>query len=175
MKKVRSAAVVRFFERRIVEFEKQSAAHERPAWIIPNIKSVQLEGMKKVEPQFVRDEEGRLLRDNGCIRERWGRFFLSLLNDKFDMLDPDIPKRLPQQSVASALKIEPTEESCRNNEDNGKCESNGAGRLSRGTAKTRTSTRSDHLTGAPPTYHPHLARGKRRTAMERRGNYHTPQ
>ena len=26
------------------------------------------------------------------------------------MLDPDIPKRLPQQPVASALGIEPTEE-----------------------------------------------------------------
>ena len=26
------------------------------------------------------------------------------------MLDPEIPKRLPQQPVASALRIEPTEE-----------------------------------------------------------------
>ena len=26
------------------------------------------------------------------------------------MLDPDIPKRLPQQPVASALEVEPTEE-----------------------------------------------------------------
>ena len=38
------------------------------------------------------------------------RFFRSLLNSKSDMLDPDIPKRLPQQPVASALGIEPTEE-----------------------------------------------------------------
>ena len=58
----------------------------------------------------VRDEGGRLLRDKGCIRERWVRFFRSLLNSKSDMLDPDIPKRLPQQPVASALGIEPTEE-----------------------------------------------------------------
>ena len=33
-----------------------------------------------------------------------------VLNSKSDMLDPDIPKRLPQQAVASALGIEPTEE-----------------------------------------------------------------
>ena len=33
----------------------------------------------------------------------------SLLNSKSDMLDPDIPKRLPQQRVASAFGIEPTE------------------------------------------------------------------
>ena len=38
------------------------------------------------------------------------RFFRSLLNAKSDMLDPDIPKRLPKHSVASALGIEPTEE-----------------------------------------------------------------
>ena len=38
------------------------------------------------------------------------RLFRSLLNAKFDMLDPDIPKRLPQQPVVSAFRIEPTEE-----------------------------------------------------------------
>ena len=38
------------------------------------------------------------------------RFFRSLLNAKSDMLDPDIPKRLLQHPVASALGIEPTEE-----------------------------------------------------------------
>ena len=72
-----------------------------------NIKSVQLEETKKVKPQCVRDEEGRLLRDKRRICKRWVRFFPSLLNAKFDMLDPDIPKRLPQHPVAS---IEPTEE-----------------------------------------------------------------
>ena len=38
------------------------------------------------------------------------RFFRSLLNSKSDMLDADIPKRLPQHPVASPLGIEPTEE-----------------------------------------------------------------
>ena len=61
-----------------------------------NIKSVQLEETKKIESQ--------------CIRERWVRFFRSLLNSKFDMLNPDIPKRLPQQPVTSALGIESTED-----------------------------------------------------------------
>ena len=75
-----------------------------------NIKSEQLEETKKVELQCVRDEGGRLLRDKARIPERWVRFFRSLLNSKFDMLDPDIPKRLLQQSVASVLRIEPTEE-----------------------------------------------------------------
>ena len=38
------------------------------------------------------------------------RFFRSLLNSKSDMIDADIPKRLPQHPVASAVGIEPTEE-----------------------------------------------------------------
>ena len=75
-----------------------------------NIKSVQLEETNKVESQCVRHEEGRLLRDKERILERWLRFFRSLLNSNFDMLDDDIPKRLPQHPVASALGIEPTEE-----------------------------------------------------------------
>ena len=75
-----------------------------------NIKSVELEETKKVKSQCVRDEEGRLLRDKGRIREKWVRFFRSLLNAKSDMLYPDIPKRLPQHPVASAFGIEPTEE-----------------------------------------------------------------
>ena len=80
-------------------------------WFFQDIKSVQLEGTKKVESQCVHDERRRLLRDKGYTRERWVHFFRSLLNSKSDMLlDPDILKRLPQQPVASALGIEPTEE-----------------------------------------------------------------
>ena len=111
LKRVRSAAVVRFFERHVVELEKQLRMGDQHGFF-QNIKSVQLvqEETKKVESQCVRDEGGRLLRDKGRIRERWVRFFRSLLTSKSDMLDPDIPKRLPQQPVASALGIEPTEE-----------------------------------------------------------------
>ena len=71
---------------------------------------MQLEETKKVESQCIRDEEGRLLRDEGRIRERWVRFFRSLLNSKSGMLGPAISKRLPQHPVASALGIEPAEE-----------------------------------------------------------------
>ena len=109
LKRVRSAAVVSLFERHVVELEKQLRTGDQHGFF-QNIKSVQLEEAKKVESQCVRDEEGRLLRDKGRIRERWVRFFRSLLNSKSDMLDADIPKRLPQHPVASTLGIEPTEE-----------------------------------------------------------------
>ena len=35
LKRVRRAAVVRFFELHVVELEKQLRAHGRPAWIVP--------------------------------------------------------------------------------------------------------------------------------------------
>ena len=73
-----------------------------------NIESVQLEETKKAESQCVRDEEGRVLRDKGLIRERWVRFFRTLLNAKSNMFDPDIPKRLPQHPVVRAFGIEAT-------------------------------------------------------------------
>ena len=94
LKRVRSVAVVHLFERHVVELEKQLRMGNQHGFF-QNIKSVQLEETKKVESQCVRDEERRLLRDKGRIRERWVRFFRSLLKSKAGMLDPDIPKRLP--------------------------------------------------------------------------------
>ena len=107
LERVRSAAIVRFFERHVVELEKQLHMGDQHGFF-QNIKTVQLEETKKVESQCVRNEEERLLRNKRRIRQRWMRFFRSLLNAKSNMLDPDIPKRLPQQPVASALGIEPT-------------------------------------------------------------------
>ena len=110
LKRVRSAAVVRSFERHVVELEKQLLRVGDQCRFFQNVKSMRLGKTKRVESQCIRDEEGRLLRDKGRIRKRWMGFFRSLLNARSDMLDPDIPKRLPQHLGASALGIEPTEE-----------------------------------------------------------------
>ena len=69
LKRVRSAAAVRFFERHVVELERQLRTGDQPEFF-QNINSVQLEETKKVESQCVRDERGRLLRDKRRIRER---------------------------------------------------------------------------------------------------------
>ena len=133
-KRVRSAAVVRFFECHVVESEKQLCIGDRH-WFFLNIKLIQLEETKKVESQCVRAEEGRLLQDKGRIRERWARFFRSLLKVKSDMLDPDIPKRLPQQLVTSATRDRAHRGGdCHSDEYTGKHESSGAGHSSRGAA-----------------------------------------
>ena len=121
-----------------------------------------------MESQCIRDEEGRLLRDKGRICERWVRFFRSLLNSKSDMIDADIPKRLPQHPVASALGIEPTEEEIATAM---KAMSNAKAVGPDGLPATRP----DHPAGASSAYHPHLAPGKSPTAVERCGHYSTPQ
>ena len=121
-----------------------------------NIKSVELEETRRVEPQYVRDEQRRLLRDKERIRERWVRFFHSLLNAKYNMLDPDMQKKLPQQPVASALG----RDDCHSDESNGKRESSEAGRPSVGTPKTWTSARLDHPAGSTDFPPSSTARGK---------------
>ena len=70
LKRVPSAAVVRFFERHVVELEKQLQLGDQHGFF-QNIKSMQVEETKRVELQCVRDEEGRLLRDKGRSRKRW--------------------------------------------------------------------------------------------------------
>ena len=61
-----------------------------------NIESMQVEATSKIELQNIRDEEGKLLRDEGRSRTKWVGCFYSLLNAKSDRLDPNILKRLPQ-------------------------------------------------------------------------------
>ena len=69
LKRVPSAAVVRFSKLHVVELEKQLRMGDQHE-LFQKIKSVQLEETKKVESQCVRDEEWRPLRDKGRIRER---------------------------------------------------------------------------------------------------------
>ena len=69
LKRVLSAAVIRFFERHVVELEMQLHTGDKHRFF-QNIKLVQLKETKNVKSQCVRNEEGRLLRDKRRIRER---------------------------------------------------------------------------------------------------------
>ena len=74
------------------------------------LKSTQVEEVRKVNSQYIWDEQGELLRDAGLIRERWVRHFRSLLNAKSETLDPTVISKIPQRPVAEALGEEPTED-----------------------------------------------------------------
>ena len=55
-----------------------------------------VEGDRTFNSQYIKFEEGRLLRDNAFIRERWLRWFYKLLNIKSVTLDPSIVSELKQ-------------------------------------------------------------------------------
>ena len=55
-----------------------------------------VEGKRTFNSQYIKDEEGRSLRDNALIRERWVRWFHKLLHTKSPTLDPSIVDELEQ-------------------------------------------------------------------------------
>ena len=68
-----------------------------------------IEDTRKVNSQYIRDEEGIMLRDPGLVLGRWAQFFGTLLNSKSDTLRLDIIEELPQWPITHVLGVEPTE------------------------------------------------------------------
>ena len=71
---------------------------------------MEVEETRKVHSQYIRDEEGRLLRGKELISQRWARYFRSLLNSESDGLDPGITMMFPLQPAAYDLGVEPTDD-----------------------------------------------------------------
>ena len=67
-----------------------------------------VEGKRTFSPQYIRDEEGRLLRDIGLIRERRVRWFHKLLNPKSPTLDSTITDELKIWPTCSPLDDVPS-------------------------------------------------------------------
>ena len=99
-------------------------------------------------------------------------FFHSLLNAKSDILDPDIPKGLPQQPVASALKVEPTKEEIAT-VMKAMADAKAVGLDSLPVELLKLRLQQDRTILLE--LHPYLVRGESFTAVERRGHHRTPQ
>ena len=67
-----------------------------------------LEGKRDRSSAYVEDEIGVLLRDVELIRERWVRWFHTLLNAKSSMPDPNIAEGLDQWPEKMPLEVQPT-------------------------------------------------------------------
>ena len=67
-----------------------------------------LEGKRDRRSQFIKDEHDNLLRDVERIRDRWIRWFHTLLNTKSPKLDPNIAEGLDQWPENTPLGIQPT-------------------------------------------------------------------
>ena len=86
--------MVRFFERLVGEIEEKLQRRDQRG-LFHLLKSTQVEEVRKVNSQCIRDEQGELLRDADLIRERWARHFRSLLNAKSETLDPTVISKIP--------------------------------------------------------------------------------
>ena len=101
-------AYERFLERHVQGMEED--LRQRDQWgLFQRCKSLKVEDTRKVSLQYIRDEEGIMLRDPGPILERWAWFFGILLNSKSDKLRLDIIEELPQWPITHDLGAEPIE------------------------------------------------------------------
>ena len=88
-------AYERFLERHVQGMEKD--LRQRDQWgLCQRCKSLNIEDTRKVNSQYIRDEEGITLRDPGLVLGRWVRFFGTRLNSKSDKLRLDIIEELLQ-------------------------------------------------------------------------------
>ena len=67
-----------------------------------------LEGKRDHSPAYVKDEDSLLMRDVELIRERWARWFHTLLNAKSSKLDPSIAEDLDQWPENMPPGVQPT-------------------------------------------------------------------
>ena len=98
----------RFLERHAQGMEKDLRQRDQMG-LYQRCKFLNIEDTRKVNSQYIHDEEGIMLRDPELVRGRWARFFGTLLNSKSDKLKFDIIEELPQWPITHALGVEPTE------------------------------------------------------------------
>ena len=93
LKRTRAEAVQRFFEDYVSQLEGRIREGDQFDFY-KHLKGMDVEGKRTFNSQYIKDEEGRLLRDDALIRERWVRWFYKLLNTKSPTLDPSIEDEL---------------------------------------------------------------------------------
>ena len=81
LNRTRAEAVQRFFEDYGSQLEGRIREGDQFGFY-KHLKGMDVEGKRTFSSQYIKDEEGRLLRDNALIRERWLRWFHKLLNTK---------------------------------------------------------------------------------------------
>ena len=107
LRKVRKAAVLRLFWDFVRKLETRTREGGRTGFY-KHLKMMNLEGKRDRSSAYVKDENGILLRDVELIRERWIRWFHTLLNAKSPRFDPNIAKGLDQWPENMPLEVQPT-------------------------------------------------------------------
>ena len=89
LRKVRKAAVLSFFWDFVRKLETRAREGDQ-AGFYKYLKRMNLAGMRDRSSAYVKDEAGVLLRDVELTRERWVRWFDTLLDAKSPRLDPNV-------------------------------------------------------------------------------------
>ena len=108
VRRVCTDAYNRFLERYVQGMEKDRRQRDQRGFY-QRCKFLNIEDTRKVNSQYIRDEEGIMLRDPKLVLGRWARFFGTLPNSKSDKLRLDIIKKLPQWPITHDLGVQPTE------------------------------------------------------------------
>ena len=104
LRKVLKAAVLSLFWDFVRKLETRTREGDQ-AGFYKHPKTMNLEGKRHRSSAYVKDENGVLLRDVEFIRERWVRWFHTLLNAKSPRLDPNITEGLDQCSENMPLGV----------------------------------------------------------------------
>ena len=107
LRKVHKAAVLSSLWDFVRKLETRTREGDQ-AGFYKNLKTMNLEGKRDRSSAYVKDENGVLLRDAELIRERWVRWFHTLLNAKSPRLDPNIAEGLDQWPENISLGVQPT-------------------------------------------------------------------
>ena len=95
LKRTRAEAVQRFFEDYVSQLEGRIREGDQFG-LYKHLQGMDVEEKRTFNLQYIKDEEGQLLRDTALIRERWVRWFHKLLNTKSPTLDSRIVDELRQ-------------------------------------------------------------------------------
>ena len=98
----------RFLQRHVQGVEEDLRQRDQRG-LFQRCKSLKIEDTRNVNSQYIRDEEGIMLRDPGLIFGRWAWFFGTLLNSKPDKLRLNIIDELPQWPITHDLGFKLTE------------------------------------------------------------------
>ena len=106
LREVRIAAVLSFFWVFVRKLEIRNREGDQ-AGFYKHLTTMNLEGKRDRSSAYAKDENGVLLRDVELIRERWVRWFHTLLNAKSPRLDPNIAEGLDQWPENMPLGVQP--------------------------------------------------------------------
>ena len=95
LKRTRAEAVQRFFDDYVSQLEERIREGDQFGFY-NHLNGMDVEGKRTLNSQYIKNEKGRLLRDNALIRERWVRWFHKLLHTKSPTLDRSIVDKLNQ-------------------------------------------------------------------------------